>query len=314
MTPAPAPIALTIIAYRRADKLHTLLQSLADFPASHVAIFCDGARGAADRADCLLTQEVARTHALLHPHVSVTVRESNLGLNENVIQSITTVLGSHPFTLVLEEDVIPTAGLAPFIQHYEPLLRQRTEVFSIAAYHPCAETIPQPGFLSRRFFCWGWATWANRWSAMLPLLRGTTWPYEHYWQVPDSIGSDLAWAHRRHRMGRRGITWARLLTLWTLRLGQLHFCPRTRLINNIGLDGSGEHCSGTDRALRLAAAAPGTEVPPGPLPDDLVPDPAITESIRRFFTNCPSGAWRKRLHYEIIRRSVGLRGHGLSGG
>lgn len=313
-TPMNTPsseLALTIITYKRADKLRFLLQSLSSFPASKIYIFCDGPRGRSDLTECQGTQKVAQAYAKDHPSVCLEIREKNLGLNENIIQSITSVLQKHPFTLVLEEDVIPSPGLAAFIQHYEPLLRERTEVFSINAHHPCEQTLRDPVFLSRRFFCWGWATWADRWNAVLPHLRGDIWPYEHYWEIPAGLGSDLAWAHRQHRMGRRKITFARLLTLWTLKLNLLHFCPHSRLSKNIGLDGSGEHCTQNDTALALSPPAQEMVEQVKSLPRVLKPHALMEENIHRFFTNPPRGTWRKRVHYQLVRFVRGLQPHYL---
>ncbi len=310
-TTATTELVLTLIAYKRAEKLLTLLQSLDGFPASKIYIFCDGPRGSADEPDCRRTQEAAQAYAKDHPHVSLKVREKNLGLNENILQSITSVLERHSFTLILEEDVIPSPCLADFILHYEPLLRDRKEVFSINAHHPCEQLLEAPVFLSRRFFCWGWATWADRWNEVLPLLRGEAWPYEHYWEIPPELGSDLAWAHRQHRMGRRRITFARLLTLWTLKLNLLHFCPQSRLSKNIGLDGSGEHCMKNDTALTLTAPSQEAIRQEESLPPVLKPHALMEEDIRRFFTNRPRGVLRKRLHYHLVNWLRGLQPHHL---
>ncbi len=305
MTTTACPgLVVTIIAYKRAEKLRFLLDSLRQFPASQIHIFCDGARGPADSADCQATQEVAREHAKDRTDVHINIRESNLGLNENIIQSITSVLSRNPFTLVLEEDVIPEKGFAEFIFHFEPLLRERKEIFSISGYHPCNLQQNESAFLSRRFFCWGWATWADRWNTLLPLIRGNCWPYEHYWEIPPDIGTDFAWAHRQHRMGRRKLTWDRIVALWTLKLEMLHLCPCTRLTTNIGLDGSGENCTTSDPARRLFEHVDTPNSTTWALPQSLSSSTAIDAQICKFFTNSSRSRWdniRKRLNYELAR-------------
>lgn len=298
-------IAVTILAYRRAEKLEQLRLALRSFPTAELFVFCDGARGAADAESCKETQQVAQRFLEDHPKAKIVVRERNLGLNQNIVQGITTALSEAPFTVVLEEDVIPQPGLFEYLAQAEAAYRNEPKVFSIAAFHPIASGAdPLTTFFSQRFFCWGWATWADRWQSMLPLFRGTSWPYEHYWQIPPCMGTDCQWAHRQHRMGRKAMTWDRLLALWTLKHGLLHLCPSTRLTENIGLDGSGENCTADDPARRLFEHAHAFDVAVWKLPESIAPTQAMDEKISAYFTNRKRGHWdriRKRLNYELAR-------------
>lgn len=307
-------IAVTILAYRRAEKLEQLRQALRSFPTAELFVFCDGARGAADEQDCKDTQQVAQRFLEDHPDAKIVVRERNLGLNQNIVQGITTALSSVPFTVILEEDVIPQPGLFEYLAQAEAAYRNEPRVFSIAAFHPIASgDDPLATFFSRRFFCWGWATWADRWQSMLPLMQGTHWPYEHYWQIPPCMGTDCHWAHRQHRMGRKAMTWDRLLALWTLKHDLLHLCPSTRLTANIGLDGSGENCTSDDPARRLFGNANSFDGKVWKLPASLSSTPAMEAQIRAYFSNASRGRWdeiRKRLNYELARMR-GLKKYGL---
>lgn len=307
-------IAVTILAYRRAEKLEQLRLALRSFPTAELFVFCDGARGAADENDCRQTQQVAQRFLEDHPGAKIVVRERNLGLNQNIVQGITTALSAVPFSVILEEDVIPQPGLFEYLAQAEAAYRDQHQVFSIAAFHPIASgEDPSKTFFSRRFFCWGWATWADRWQAILPQLRGSIWPYEHYWQIPSCMGTDCEWAHRQHRMGRKVLTWDRLLALWTLKKDLLHLCPSTRLTENIGLDGSGENCTADDPARRLFEPANSLDGAVWEFPKSIAPTEAMDEKIRAYFTNRPRGHWdriRKRLNYELARMR-GLKKYGL---
>ncbi|MHB1077807.1 MAG: glycosyltransferase [Prosthecobacter sp.] len=307
-------IAVTILAYRRAEKLEQLRLALRSFPTAELFVFCDGARGESDAEACKETQQVAQRFLEDHPGAKIVVRERNLGLNQNIVQGITAALTEVPFTVVLEEDVIPQPGLFEYLAQAEAAYRTEARVFSIAAFHPIvSDEGPLTTFFSRRFFCWGWATWADRWQSMLPLLKGTTWPYEHYWQIPSCMGTDCQWAHRQHRMGRKVMTWDRLLALWTLKHDLLHLCPSTRLTANIGLDGSGENCTADDPAQRLFKSTNSLDGAVWEFPKNVSPTEAMDAKIREYFTNAPRGHWdeiRKRLNYELARMR-GLKKYGL---
>lgn len=298
-------IAVTVLAYRRAEKLEQLRQALRSFPVAKLFVFCDGSRGVSDGIACEETQHVARRFLEDHPTAQIVVSQRNLGLNQNIVQGITVALNEVPFTLVLEEDVIPQTGLFEYLVQAEAAYRGQPEVFSIGAFHPIvSDGGPQTTFFSRRFFCWGWATWADRWQSILPLLRGTSWPYEHYWQIPEDLGTDCQWAHRQHRMGRKPMTWDRLLALWTLKHALLHLCPSTRLTVNIGLDGSGENCAADDPAKRFFESQNPIEGAVWKFPENLSRDEVIDKKVRAYFTNASRGDWdeiRKRLNYEISR-------------
>jgi len=112
-------------------------------------------------------------------------------------------------------------------------------------------------------------------------------------------------------MGRRKITWDRLLTLWTLSLGLLHFCPPVRLAKNIGLDGSGENCTSSDRALLVSEGEGRAPDYVNALPVKLKPDPLMENTICRYFTNRTKSTWRKRINYQLVRFVKGLQSHHL---
>ena len=298
-------LAVTVIAYRRADKIRLLLETLATYTDLQVHIFCDGARDGTDQQECFEVQQTAKEFASKHRTFQVSIRDRNYGLNQNICQSITESLRDNNFTLILEEDVIPTSDFISFLKQAEPIYRNNTEVFSIAGYHPVhhekMDQIGNSAFFSRRFFCWGWATWADRWQALRPALEGTSWPYEHYWQIPSAVGSDLAWAHRRHRMGRKNLTWDRLICLWSLKLNLLHLCPPRPLTRNIGLDGTGENCAADDKAAHLFKRSDMQTSLPLKYPVSLSPDVKTNAQIAQFYTNPARGTFRKLLHYKILK-------------
>lgn len=83
------------------------------------------------------------------------------------------------------------------------------------------------------------------------------------------------------RMGRKAMTWDRLLALWTLKHDLLHLCPSTRLTANIGLDGSGENCTADDPAQRLFKSANSVDGAVWEFPKKLSPTEAMDEKIAR---------------------------------
>src|SRR5262249_47266718 len=136
------------------------------------------------------------------------------------------------------------------------MYQSRSDIFSVTGYnYPLSIPLdyPEPAYLSYRGSSWGWGTWVDRWKKV-------HWEPEHIAEtlnnpaVRDRFacgGDDLLPMLRLQMSGK--------LDSWAIRFDFAHavnaaFClhPVRSLIQNIGFDGTGVHCSvGNDYDVEL---------------------------------------------------------------
>jgi O-antigen/teichoic acid export membrane protein len=241
-----APIAL--FAYSRAEHTRKTVDSLranAFAKESHLFVFADGARKEGDAEAVSELRAFART---IEGFKSVTLveREKNLGLSRSIIVGVTQLCEEYGRAIIVEDDVLTAADFLTLINagldHYES---DRT-VFSVSGFNypvDVPESYPYDVFFARRFPCWGWGTWKDRWQTA-------------DWSVSD-YSKFIADREQRERFNQGGEDLTPMLTMhmtgkadtWDTVWGYTHFrqnafsvLPVLSRTYNIGLDGSGVHC------------------------------------------------------------------------
>ena len=97
--------------------------------------------------------------------VTIIERETNFGLTRTIIDGVTSVVNQHGRIIVLEDDIVTSRYFLNYINraldHY---FRVQT-VWHISgwSYPIDPNGLPKSYFL-RVMFCWGWATWVDRWK------------------------------------------------------------------------------------------------------------------------------------------------------
>lgn len=253
-----APVV--VFAYTRSDHLQRTIDSLRANPEAadtDVIIYSDAAAKAAH------APHVEAVRAFVDRltgfrSVRRVDRTSNYGLARSIIEGVTEVLAEHERAIVLEDDLL----LSPYFLRYmnQALARYEHEprVASIHGYcYPVHDELPQTFFL-KGADCWGWATWSRAWAhfepdgaKLLQELRARKltrrfdfdghYPYTQMLQ-DQVLGLNSSWAIRWHAS--------------CFLKGMLTLFPGRSLVENIGNDGSGTHCSDTDQlSTALATSA-----------------------------------------------------------
>jgi GT2 family glycosyltransferase len=242
-----APIA--VFAYRRPRHLRRMLESLLANPhakESAMRIYCDGARGAEDRADVAATRAVAR--ALAPAHARIVERGENLGLARSVIAGVSELTAEFGSVVALEDDLVLSPYALDFLNRALERYRDEERVMHVSAYmFPVAARLPE-AFFHTEASCWGWATWARAWAHFEPdaaklceavKARGARHEF-------DSRGSyeffRMLELQARGEVDSWAIRW--YASIW-LR-GGLALHPDRALAANVGHDGSGVHSDVTD--------------------------------------------------------------------
>lgn len=292
---------IILIGFNRPAKFEALLHKVCQTPFEKAYIFCDGARNEQDEPLCLETQRIAQQFAQRYP-IEVVVRNHNYGISKNVIDAISSVLLKHPQAIIFEDDIHPREGCISYLDLALKTYKDREDIFSIGCYHrPLpADLYSDNTFLSPRFNCWGWATWASRWQKVQAVMESGEVPFKYYYDVPEIGGEDHPNRVRHHHLNNYIIQWDIHLVLQCLKHGWWQVQPKDCLIENVGFDGSGMNCGSTvgSECFEMRHQTESyTHLNP-----HLEPNPAILRAIQATYADprvTPFRRWRRKWFYRL---------------
>ena len=245
-----APVV--VFAYKRKDKLELCLSALEknrDADRTDLYIFVDGAKGSTDEPQVEEVRNFVReyTKKSIFKSVKVIVREKNVGLANSIISGVTEVITEHHKAIIVEDDLITAEDFILYmndaLNYYEPY----QEYGSISAYsYPLKELkkYNKDIFVTGKGECWGWGTWQNRWEKVDWEVKS----YEEYihntkmrkqFENLETGLDDMLIAQMQGEIDSWAVRWCYHL----FRSQLLTVYPRVSRVINIGMDGSGTHCS-----------------------------------------------------------------------
>ena len=277
-----APIAVFVYA----RPLHTrrtleALQRCALAPESDLFIFSDAPRNAQAAP---AVREVRQYIRQVGGFGSVTIveREKNLGLSASIIDGVTRLCGEHGRAIVVEDDIVAAPGFLSFMNEALNAYADDVQVMHVSGYmFPVAgaEGLPET-FFFRAPSCWGWATWQRAWvlfesdsGRLLREIEARNQTYE--FDLGGAAGyMKMLRAQAAGRLDSWAVRWYASIFL----NGGLCLHPAHSLTHNIGHDGTGVHCSPSDRyGVTLTEALPAVV-----RQRTIEESPAALEAIRQF--------------------------------
>lgn len=252
-------VSVILFVYKRKEYTEKIIecldkQSLAN--ETDLYIFSDGYKGTEDAEKVFEVRNIIKSYKEKASFKSVTIFESpyNKGLAKSVIEGVSSVLQEKEQVIVLEDDLLISDDYLEFMNRALQYYKEDKRINSIGGY------IANYGidfeydiYFSRRFECWGWATWRDRWNAI-------EWSYEYWKKASRNISS----IYRIARWG--GIDLLVMLydyvdgriDSWAIRaacneaMGKMYTVVpcRTKVTNN-GFDGSGTNCGKDYRSNQL---------------------------------------------------------------
>lgn len=243
-----APII--VFAYNRPDHLRNTLEALSKndlADQSELTIFCDGPKEGASEVQLSAIQEVRHVAHEKQWCKNVTVIESeqNKGLANSIIAGVTSVVEEFGRVIVLEDDIVTSRGFLKYMNDALDLYESDERVMHVSGY-----MYPHKGKLPDTFFCalplcWGWATWKRAWRFFEDDARKWSDYYEKngLWDRFNVFGGNILQKQLEDNV--RGVirTWFVKWHSSVLFHDGLALFPGVSLVDNIGMDGTGEHCS-----------------------------------------------------------------------
>lgn len=243
-----APVV--VFAYNRPEHLRKTLEALSKNALaneSNLYIFCDGAKSEASEeqtARVLKVREIAKA-ASGFKEVNVVEREKNVGLMDNIVDGVTTIISQYGKVVVFEDDMITSPGTLKYFNDALEIYEEEDRVMHVVSYmFPHRYPLPETFFYQVPYPGGGWATWERAWRyyphdiAALYDYWKNDWRTFNYW---DHDGHDLIDQMVNNYNGTLR-TWFIRWYAELFRRGGLVLYPGRSLVTNIGFDGSGDNC------------------------------------------------------------------------
>jgi len=244
-----APIVL--FCYNRPNHLRLTIASLknnylADQSSLH--IFLDGPKS---KKDIIKNNEVFNYISKINGFAKIKIyrRKTNLGLSLSVISGINFVLKKNDKIIVVEDDIVTSPFFLKFMNESLNKYEKNLKVWHIAGHSHLKsnENEIQKVFFSYYMNCWGWGTWKNRWKMFEKnpnkLINSFSKKDISEFDLEDS---GLFWSQILKNASRKINTWA-IFWYATIHIRKKLCCnPLKSYVRNIGMDGSGMHCSNSE--------------------------------------------------------------------
>ncbi len=299
MTVAP----VCVFAFRRPEHTKQTLNALSKSPLADrtpVTVFVDGPRDEKDVEPVRQVVDIAKAQRGF-ASLNVLARDENAGLAKSIQEGVSRMMADHGRAVVVEDDIVTSPAFLSYMNAALDRYADRPEVWHIAGYNePIAANRDLRGAAFWRFMsCWGWASWADRWS--------------HFERDPEELISHFTDAdiHRFNLDGAQDFwgqvlanqrgemrTWAVFWYATIFRNNGLCLSPHFSYAENIGFDGSGTHGFKIDA---FSQESLNQDMTP-PLPDLIVEDAVALERLRGYYTYRPNRLQRLKRKW---RRLVG---------
>ncbi len=271
-------IATLLFVYNRSYHTEQVLTSLKQNSVlpEKLFIFQDGQKFGCD------SKEWNKVNALINAinwcDKEIHVSAVNKGLATSIISGINYVFEKYDAVIVLEDDCVPAVNFISFMNQCFEKYEKDENVYSVSGYaYPVnLKKGKYDIYGCGRISSWGWGTWKNRWDTY-----EKDYEFVKRMKKEEKASKNLAiWGRDLEEMligNVRGNcdSWAVFWALGVILRNGVCINPYVSLIKNIGLDGTGEHCSVTDK-FDVALADTDKEI--YDLPDTV---PLLQETIEK---------------------------------
>ena len=253
---------------------------------SDLYIFSDGPKPDASK-ECLTN--IAKVRHYIHTIVgfkNIFIEEStnNIGLDNSIINGVSKIIQHNNKAIILEDDIVTHYTFLQYMNDCLIKYYNNDNIYMISGFS-CNIELPQWYqkyiYLLHRPSSWGWGIWSNRWNKII-------------WDKQQLSIADFS-QRQKNRFNRGGNDLYRMFVSyykneimpWDIRFAYnmylnnaLCIYPRFSFINNIGFDGSGEHC-GERNTKKFTAVYPNYYIKDN-LPDSIYFNPVVEYRFRQF--------------------------------
>lgn len=245
-----APIVLFV--YNRLDHTRQTLEALRKndlAKESRLIVYADGPKNEEDEEPVQLVRDYVKQNSAGFLSVEIVENETNKGLADSIVDGVTRVVNEYGKIIVLEDDIVTSPAFLDYMNQALDLYEDEPKVMHVAGYmYPIKNRHLPQTFFYPATSCWGWATWKRAWRFFNPDASSL---YEQIkaQNLIDVLNinyiHDFEGQLKENANGRLH-TW---FIKWNASVILSHgysLYPRCTFVQNIGFDGSGEHCESTN--------------------------------------------------------------------
>ncbi len=243
-----APIAL--FAYNRPWHVRKTVEALQKNELSgqsELFIYADGPK---NKEDQKLVNEVRQYLRSIRgfKRIEIIEQKHNSGLADAIASGVTELVGTYGKIIVLEDDLITSPYFLRYMNDALKFYKEDEQVMHIAGYMLPINSFGLPEtFFYRIASCWGWGTWKRAWK--------------HFDRDVEKVAAGFSLKQRRQfnldgcadfwqqvKANQKGDirTWAVFWSVAVFLNQGLCLHPAVSMVQNIGYDDSGSHCSKSD--------------------------------------------------------------------
>ncbi len=211
---------------------------------SNLYIFSDAAKNEKSKNDVEKVRNYIKTTTGFKDLI-INEKEKNCGLADSIVYGVTEIINKHDKVIVLEDDIVTSPYFLNFMNEALEIYKENKKVMHINGYVPTINYTKEETFFYRQPFSWGWATWEDAWNHF---DTDTTNLLEQIKQKKNGIkyfNLDNTFNNIspiKANISEEIKTWAIKWYASIFLNNGLCLTPYNSLIENVGLDGSGENC------------------------------------------------------------------------
>jgi hypothetical protein len=244
-----APIVLFV--YNRPDHTQKVIDALKNNPEakdSELFVYCDGAK---ENASEIEEKHIEETRKIIRGFIgfkSITIIESkeNKGLACSIIEGVTEIVNKYGRIIVLEDDIVTSSGFLKFMNDALEIYEKNHKIMQVSGYvFPFHEDFKKlDTFFYKPGSCWGWGTWKTSWDIFekAPERQFNEITQRDLWEEFTLFGAYPSYKSQiEQNISGQINTWAILWYASMFLNGGTTLMPTISLVQNVGLDGSGEN-------------------------------------------------------------------------
>ena len=228
--------------------------------------------------------------------VKIHKSEINNGLAKNIRDGITNSLKTYENIIVLEDDIYVSSSFLKYMNESLKKYKNNHEVWHINGFNfPIDSDDKKEYVFLRIMFCWGWATWRDRWFSFIndklaqdPYYLSFVFNKEMRRNLDLGLRLSPFWSQVEQNKKNK-ITWAIFWYCHIFRNKGLCLTPTRSFANNIGLDGSGMNCGSNNLLLQNNLSNKFNSN----FPDYIYEDKETIREIKNFYKKSQINIFRK---------------------
>ncbi len=214
---------------------------------SILIIFSDAAKTDDERKNVSLVREyIEKINGF--KELYIVKRDVNMGLAKSIVDGVSSVTEQYGKAIVLEDDIVTSPYFLTYMNTALEKYESKKDIWHINGWnYPIINDGLKDVFCWRLMNCWGWATWADRWSHFEKNIDSVIYGFTKNDIYKLNIdGTENFFGQVIANKNKKINSWAIFWYISIFKKNGLCLTPTKSLVENIGNDNSGVNCIGTD--------------------------------------------------------------------